>query len=178
MDTYPTLKNKKKSGNNFLTLFWDVLEFFSDFSSELQIVSEVLEKNSSDSGFWEKISILRKIGGLAKKCNSRSPKRCYNRVPNDLSSENHRNWAGLCALTVSCRCCKSYLPCSKRSENIINRKIGNFYIEAIFQKRISTPKKIFFSSSKKIQTKNLKIWKNQNFQISKIENFVWKSKFK
>ena len=56
------------------------------------------------------------------------------------------------------------LECSERSENLINRKIINFYIEAIPPKKLSTPKKYFFEARKN---------ENQKFQkpkMSKIEN--------
>ena len=104
----------------------------------------------------------------------------------DWPSENHRNWAGFCALTVPWRCWKSYLPCSKRSENTINQKNRQFYIEAMSPKNYQLRKKIlFFSSSKKIEKliflkKNQKIWKfskcsdfdkNDHFQISIMLNF-------
>ena len=50
-----------------------------------------------------------------------------------------------CSHAAPSRCWESYLSCSKRSENIINRKIGNFYIEIIstFFSQLQ-----FFSSSK------------------------------
>ena len=65
---------------------------------------------------------------------------------------------GFCTLTVPCRCWKSYLPYSKRSENIINRKIRQFYIEAIPQKKSQLRKKfIFFRVQKKIEKLSAKI---------------------
>ena len=85
----------------------------------------------------------------------------------DWPSENPRNWAGFCALTVPWRCWKSYLPCSKRSENTINQKNRQFYIEAMSQKISQLRKNIYFFSSSK------KIWKN-TFSEKKIktsENF-------
>ena len=50
----------------------------------------------------------------------------------------------------TCRCCKAYLLCSKRSENIINRKIGNFYIEDIPKTFSQLRKNIIFFEVKKI----------------------------
>ena len=44
---------------------------------------------------------------------------------------------------------ESYLPCSKRSENLINRKIGTFYIEAIPQNFSQLRQKIFFRARSK-----------------------------
>ena len=67
----------------------------------------------------------------------------------DGSSENSRKWTGFCILTVPCRCWKSYLPCSKRSENIINRKSRNFYIEAIPNFFSQLRKKIYFFRTRK-----------------------------
>ena len=45
---------------------------------------------------------------------------------------------------------KSYLRCSDRSENIINRKIGTFYMEAIPRKKIQLRKNTFFFRAQKI----------------------------
>ena len=89
----------------------------------------------------------------------------------DWPSENHRNWAGFCALTVPWRCWKSYLPCSKRSENTINQKYRQFYIEAMPQKNSQLRKKVlFFSSSKKNEKYFFwkKIKKSENFQNAQI----------
>ena len=77
-----------------------------------------------------------------------------------------RNWTGFCTLTVPCRCWKSYLPYSKRSENIINRKIRQFYIEAIPQFFSQLRKKFFFSEFKK---------KSKFFRPKKFENCRQKS---
>ena len=41
------------------------------------------------------------------------------------------------------------MPCSKRSENLINRKIGTFYIEAIPPKFSQLRQKIFFRARSK-----------------------------
>ena len=55
-----------------------------------------------------------------------------------------------------CRCWKSYLPYSKRSENIINRKNRKFYIEeAISKKNLNSDKKYFFELDEKIFEKKL-----------------------
>ena len=50
---------------------------------------------------------------------------------------------------LPCRCWKSYLPYSKRSENIINQQIRKFYIEAIPKKNLNSEKQIFFRVQKK-----------------------------
>ena len=68
-----------------------------------------------------------------------------------LIFRNPRNRTYFCTLTVPCRCWKSYLPYSKRSENIINRKNIKFYIEAIPPKFSQLRKNIFVSSSKKFE---------------------------
>ena len=89
----------------------------------------------------------------------------------DWPSENPRNWAGFCALIVPWRCWKSYLPCSKRSENTINQKNRQFYIEAMSQKNSQLRKNIlFFSSSKKnVKVHFLKkIKKSEIFQDAQI----------
>jgi len=62
-----------------------------------------------------------------------------------------------------------HLPYSKRSENIINRKIRKFYIETISKKILNSPNKIYFFRPKKIGKKN---WKNRKYQISK-NRFAW-----
>ena len=66
--------------------------------------------------------------------------------------------------------CKSYLLCSKRSENIINRKIGNFYIEAILQKNSQLRKKTYFF---RVPKKKWKIFseKKKSENLKKIKNF-------
>ena len=78
------------------------------------------------------------------------------------------------------------LECPKRVENIINRKIINFYIEAMPKFFSQLRKKIFFSSSEK-NLKNMfekKILKNvrkksgQKSKISNVENLkCWHLRF-
>ena len=55
---------------------------------------------------------------------------------------------------------KSYFPCSKRTENIINGKIRIFYIEAIPKKYLNSEKNENFTN-----------FENPNFQIFGGENF-------
>ena len=94
----------------------------------------------------------------------------FEHVETYWSSENPRNWAGFCALTVSCRCGKSHLWGSKRSENIINRKTENVYMEAVPQK-ISTPKCFTKKSTKKSEKKmKIKNRKFQNFENRNLKN--------
>ena len=109
-------------------------------------------------------------------------------VPKSPTLEKH--WKSLknrvfvviffCAHAAPCRCWKSYLPYSKRSENIINRKNRKFYIEAIPKKKSQLRKKrYFFSSSKKfrkifdqkkIDKLSAKIWQ----KISNLKStYVW-----
>ena len=67
------------------------------------------------------------------------------------------------------------LECSKRAENIINREITIFYIEAIPPKNCQLRKKYFCSDSKKSFSE---IFENhrQKFSKSQIVGF-WKSRF-
>ena len=53
---------------------------------------------------------------------------------------------------------KSYLPCSKRSENLINRKVSIFYIEAVLNFFFQL-QKIFFFGPKKFRPKKFSIKK-------------------
>ena len=100
-----------------------------------------------------------------------------------MFTENARNWAGLCALIVPCRYWKSYLPYSKRSENIINRKIRQFYIEAIPPKKSQLRKKIFFRARRKNFEKfsDQKIFENVRQKIwgenLKSQNRFWDLRF-
>ena len=64
------------------------------------------------------------------------------------------------------------LPCSKRSENIINRKIRQFYIETISKKKSQLPKKIYFFRVQKKIKKNLEKSKNIKFQKSICMNLI------
>ena len=66
------------------------------------------------------------------------------------------------------------LECLKRSENLINRKMGCFYIEAIPQKISKVRKQILFFEILKKKLKKLK--KNCNFLGPKPEIFKIQSK--
>ena len=62
---------------------------------------------------------------------------------------------------------KSYLQCSKRSGNIINRKITFFYIEAILPKNLSSEKILFFLTRKKIEI--FLRQKSKNFRVQNLK---------
>ena len=104
----------------------------------------------------------------------------------ECSSEKLRNWAGFCTLTVPCRCWKSYLPYSKRSENIINRKIRQFYIEAIPKKNLNSEKNnVFFEFKKKFEnfptkkfSKNGRQKSDPKSQISNLERIYFFSELR
>ena len=80
---------------------------------------------------------------------------------------------------------KSYLPCSKRSENIVNRKIRFFYIKAIPRNFSQLQKNIIFFEVQKFSEKIFlgnfsKKSENRKFQISqksKIFIFLKSEKF-
>ena len=63
-------------------------------------------------------------------------------------------------------CWQTYLPCSKRYENIINRTITTCYIETIPKKHFATPKQNIFRvqkfSNKKNSEQNLKMFVPKN----------------
>ena len=86
--------------------------------------------------------------------------------------ENHRKSMFLrffFAHAAPCRCWKSYLPYSKRSENIINRKIRKFYIEGIPQKNLNSEKKIR-ARRKKFRKKNRPNKFSKKIDLKNVEN--------
>ena len=54
------------------------------------------------------------------------------------------------------------LECPKRVENVINRKIGTFYIETISQIFLNSDKKYFFELDPKNKKKLTKVENDQN----------------
>ena len=64
------------------------------------------------------------------------------------------------------------VACRKCDKTIINRKIGNFYIEAIPKKNLNSDKKYFFGHSEKNLFWKIFFWeKNEKIEIQKMTFF-------
>ena len=75
-----------------------------------------------------------------------------------------------CSHAATSGCWKSYLLCSKRSENIINRKIIKFYIETIPEKNSQLRKKTFFRARRKNFRKFVGL---ENIYFFGVEKIIW-----